>query len=944
LPKRGCLKKQEQPGVFLMKRIFYLIALVCVFSLSSLAQTTSCTQALPGYYVSTSGSDSNNGSACSPWLTLQHAANVASAGATVRVLPGTYTQNQLSFKNSGTSSARIRFISNQKWGAKIRSTSSYTVLHLYGSYVDIIGFDLAGDSGSCVGIADSGSHNAIVANHVHNILAPSNVCGTNGGAGINHDNYTAGDDDTIGNTVHDIGSWPTLDQRVHGIYHSNAGGHVWNNVVYRCAGFGLHFYHSPSNVTVANNTVLNNVYGGIYVNGASNMLVSNNIVANNTKWGIVEAYGTIGTGDRYLNNLLYNNAGGNIALQSPSTQSGTIIADPQFVNYTGGVDGDYSLKSTSPARDHGTSTGAPSFDADGGRRPVNSAWDMGEFEYGTTASSWPWYPQPTSNPTPSPTPTPTPTPTPIPAPISVSLSPASAALQVGATQQFTAMVSGTTSTGVTWAVNGVTGGNSTTGTISPAGLYTAPAAVPSGGSVTVTATSTASSAASAKATVTVSPAPSVISVSISPTSATVAAGATRQFSASVTGTTNTTIVWQVNGVQGGSPSTGTISASGLYTAPGCPSGSVTVTARSYYDTSKFANAAVTLTSSTASSGYYVSTTGSDSNSGSSCSPWRTLQHAANVAGAGATVHVQPGTYTENHLTLSNSGTSTARIRFVSDQKWGAKIRSTASYTVLHLTGSWVDIMGFDLAGDSGSCVGMADSGSNNRIIGNHVHNIPAPSSVCGSNGGAGIDDDNYNAANDDVIGNFVHDIGSWPTLDARVHGIYHSNAYGHIWNNVVFHCAGFGLHFYHAPAAITVANNTVFNNVYGGIYVNGASNMLVTNNIVVHNTDWGIIEYGTQGTNNRYLDNLVYANGSGNISLWSVSTQSGTVIADPQFVNYTGGADGNYSIQSTSPGRDHGTSSGAPGSDFTGGPRPINSIWDIGGYEYGATPALWPWM
>ena len=44
-------------------------------------------------------------------------------------------------------------------------------------------------------------------------------------------------------------------------------------------------------------------------------------------------------------------------------------------------------------------------------------------------------------------------------------------------------------------------------------------------------------------------------------------GQTAQFSATVTGTSNTAVVWQVNGVNGGSPATGTISAAGLYTAP-----------------------------------------------------------------------------------------------------------------------------------------------------------------------------------------------------------------------------------------------------------------------------------------------------------------------------------------------------------------------------------------
>jgi parallel beta-helix repeat protein len=372
-----------------MKLILGLIAFVWACSLCSFAQTT-CTQAPPGYYVSTTGSDSNSGTACSPWRTLQHAANTAGAGATVHVLPGTYTQDLLTLNNSGTAAARIRFISDQKWGALIRSTSSYTVLRLNGSYVDIIGFDLAGDSNSCLGMADWGSNNRIISNHVHNVPARAAVCGSNGGAGIDHASYTASNDDTIGNTVHDIGSWPIEDDRVHGIYHSNAGGHVWNNVVYRCAGFGIHFYHAPSAVTVANNTVFNNVYGGIYVNGASNMLVTNNIVGNNKNWGIVEAYGTIGTNNQYLNNLVYNNPGGNISIASQSVQSGTIVADPQFVNYTGGADGDYSLKSTSPARDHGTSRGAPTYDADGGPRPINAAWDMGEIEYGTTPAIWPW--------------------------------------------------------------------------------------------------------------------------------------------------------------------------------------------------------------------------------------------------------------------------------------------------------------------------------------------------------------------------------------------------------------------------------------------------------------------------------------------------------------------------------------------------------------------------
>jgi hypothetical protein len=44
--------------------------------------------------------------------------------------------------------------------------------------------------------------------------------------------------------------------------------------------------------------------------------------------------------------------------------------------------------------------------------------------------------------------------------------------------------------------------------------------------------------------------------------------ATQQFSAAVTGNTNTAVTWQVNGVTGGSQSTGFISSAGLFVAPG----------------------------------------------------------------------------------------------------------------------------------------------------------------------------------------------------------------------------------------------------------------------------------------------------------------------------------------------------------------------------------------
>jgi YVTN family beta-propeller protein len=96
--------------------------------------------------------------------------------------------------------------------------------------------------------------------------------------------------------------------------------------------------------------------------------------------------------------------------------------------------------------------------------------------------------------------------------VRVQVVPSTATIGAGSTQQFTATVTGTTNTGVSWQVNGIAGGNSSTGFICPnplapqpctAGEYFAPTTVPTG-SVTITATSAADSTMSGTATVTIS--------------------------------------------------------------------------------------------------------------------------------------------------------------------------------------------------------------------------------------------------------------------------------------------------------------------------------------------------------------------------------------------------------------------------------------------------------
>lgn len=180
-------------------------------------------------------------------------------------------------------------------------------------------------------------------------------------------------------------------------------------------------------------------------------------------------------------------------------------------------------------------------------------------------------------------------------PISVTVTATVASIPVNGAALFSAMVVNSKNQNVTWAVKG----GAANGAINSSGLYTAPAQVPTPAQVTVTATPQADSAVSGQDNITVT-----VGVSISPLSARVQTLGTTPFSAQVLGSSNQSVSWEVNGIQGGSPSTGTISATGVFQAPQSvptnPSSGQTTTvaieAVPQADTALTATASVTITS------------------------------------------------------------------------------------------------------------------------------------------------------------------------------------------------------------------------------------------------------------------------------------------------------------------------------------------------------------
>lgn len=89
-----------------------------------------------------------------------------------------------------------------------------------------------------------------------------------------------------------------------------------------------------------------------------------------------------------------------------------------------------------------------------------------------------------------------------------------------------------------------------------------------------------------------------IAVTVAPGSFTMGVGSNYQFAATVTGTSNTAVNWQVNGVAGGNATVGTIDSTGLYIAPGTiPNETISVTAVAQADGVSNGSAAITLESS-----------------------------------------------------------------------------------------------------------------------------------------------------------------------------------------------------------------------------------------------------------------------------------------------------------------------------------------------------------
>lgn len=440
-------------------------------------------------------------------------------------------------------------------------------------------------------------------------------------------------------------------------------------------------------------------------------------------------------------------------------------------------------------------------------------------------------------------------------------------------------------------------------------------------------------------------APPPVSVTVAPTSASLQVSQTQQFTATVTGSSNTAVTWQVNGVAGGNSTVGTISTTGLYTAPATVPNpaNVTVKAVSQADPTKSASANVTVTF-VSSSAFYVSPSGNDANTGTLALPWRTITHAIGQVSPGSTLIARGGVYNERvaitkALTLQSYPGELATV----DGTGVPMVSGPYAYGLVdiasglsNVTISGLEIRNFIATSSSFVPAGihMEGSGSNIQVLNNHIHTIQNKASYggkkdgsCGGSppnafglvfaGTSGTASINNFTISGNELDTLITGCSESMTVNGNTQSFIIENNRVHDNSNIgIAALGGEGVAPAHDYASNgTIRGNSVYNiysssqsghawDVYGtacdcadGIYLDGSDSIIVERNLV-HHVDWGTETTGEKAgqntTNITLRSNLFYSNKSAGIGIGGQGNPGGasniTVVNNTFYNNDTSSA------------------------------------------------------
>lgn len=354
------------------------------------------------YYVSPTGSDSNAGTLSAPWKTVQHAFSSIQAGDTVYFRGGQYPATcspapcySQTLEASGTSTSLITFtnypgeVAVIQGDTKIGQYSGYSCVATSTcvAYVLFQGTPVLGPGLVFEGSTADGNEDPIDVESSHDVtLDHVEIRDGDYHAGLYQ--YNGYNIKVTNCYIHDNGvSGSNLD---HGIYWdktTGGGSLIANCLIEGNAAQGIALYDSsdstqPSQVTVEENTIVNNGNYGINLYG-SNEAIVNNVLFNNSQptgnqqmrvgvatsganftinTNIMDCTSTCGSGIYYSNN--------------DPVDVNTIELDPEFVD---GTDHNYRLLCGSPAFTTQKSGYIQATDKDGASRSSTSA--LGAYVY-----------------------------------------------------------------------------------------------------------------------------------------------------------------------------------------------------------------------------------------------------------------------------------------------------------------------------------------------------------------------------------------------------------------------------------------------------------------------------------------------------------------------------------------------------------------------------------
>jgi parallel beta-helix repeat protein len=278
--------------------------------------------------------------------------------------------------------------------------------------------------------------------------------------------------------------------------------------------------------------------------------------------------------------------------------------------------------------------------------------------------------------------------------------------------------------------------------------------------------------------------------------------------------------------------------------------------------------------------YVSSATGSDSNPGTSASPWRSIAKAASSAGPGDVVVLMPGTYGAPGTTtyISTSGTASAPITFTSLP--GSERAVIKGY--VRIGGSHILVNSLDFDGPTGPVLARTSENPGGEEVqvsimyGSDVE--LAHSEIRDNAWHAGVFV--YAGSEIRIDSNYIHNNGDAATGANLDHGVYWCSGSGSVTNNLVEDNVAYGVHLYPEANEVIVAGNTIAGNGRGGIIVaNTSSQNQLLNNVVTDNAMYGIRGYDLSGKGNVARDNLLWDNGE-NISGSGIA-YSGTLVQPP---------------------------------------------------------------